>query len=835
MMPFYSARRPCSANLARLVLIASLLMSTLAACDGNNAQPVYPTSTPAADIADAMVTFRLTLPAPLAFGESISLTILDEVTGLAFNTQSTAMQAEDAQHYVVQLPFPVGSVIKYRYHRQGNSLVHEHLSDGRPVRYRLYHVEGPGIVEDSLSRWTDTIYISASGRIAGQIFDSSDGGPIPNLMVTAGGAQALTLADGSYLLEGLPPGTHNLVVYALDGSYTTYQQGALVAPDSTTPATIYLTPASMTAVTFTVSVPSDTPPDAPLRMAGNLLQFGNTFADLSGGVSTLASRMPILSRLPDGRFMISMTLPVGADLRYKYTLGDGLWNAEHDRGGNFQIRQLIVPANPIQIEERVESWHSGGMAPIQFNVQPPENTPPDEALSLQFNLGYGWLEPLPMWPHQNAQGLPTWHFTLLSPFHLSPSLQYRYCREDQCAAAGVANSLSTNPTSPSITFSDTQQVIDEYISAWAWLDTNGPATVPNIEIQDRGASFVAGIAFPPDYHPSWQSRLPTAISDANGLGINWLIFSPTWTFTRQSPPVLEISPNQDIPWPEAVSAILQARGLGLNVGLYPAPRFLEGETAWWASASRDFSWWVSWFECYGRFMIHHAELAAQTEAQALILGGDWVTPALPGGTLDDGTSSNTPQDTEARWRNLIQQVRARFNGQLIWALPYPQGIQNPPPFLDQFDQILVLWSAPLSAQPGASALEMSAEALRLFDQDLKPFQETFARPVILAVAYPSANGGSTGCVPTADGGCLQPGELGQPGFIDTSLSLNLGEQTAAYNAMLMAVNQRPWISGLVSMGYYPPVALQDFSTSVHGKPASGALWYWFPRLLGKIK
>jgi hypothetical protein len=303
---------------------------------------------------------------------------------------------------------------------------------------------------------------------------------------------------------------------------------------------------------------------------------------------------------------------------------------------------------------------------------------------------------------------------------------------------------------------------------------------------------------------------------------------------------LEISPNQDMLWPETVNAMLQARSLGLNVALYPSPRFFVteatgDEATWWMSAARDFPWWVTWFEGYGRFVIHHADLATKTEAQALILGGDWVTPALPGGTLEDGSSPNAPQDTEARWRNLIQQVRARFNGTLIWALPYPQGLHNPPPFLDEFDQILVLWSAPLADQPGASALEMSAEALRLFDQDLKPFRETIARPIILGIAYPSARGGATGCVPSTEGNCLGQEALTQPGWAGANLSADPDDQTAAYNALLMAVNQRDWISGLVSMGYYPPVTLQDLSISVHGKPASGALWYWFPRLLGKIK
>ena len=52
---------------------------------------------------------------------------------------------------------------------------------------------------------------------------------------------------------------------------------------------------------------------------------------------------------------------------------------------------------------------------------------------------------------------------------------------------------------------------------------------------------------------------------------------------------------------------------------------------------------------------------------------------------------------------------------------------------------------------------------------------------------------------------------------------------------LSAINARTWIIGVVSRGFYPPAALQDKSTSVHGKPAADILWYWYPRLLGIVK
>jgi hypothetical protein len=89
-----------------------------------------------------------------------------------------------------------------------------------------------------------------------------------------------------------------------------------------------------------------------------------------------------------------------------------------------------------------------------------------------------------------------------------------------------------------------------------------------------------------------------------------------------------------------------------------------------------------------------------------------------------------------------------------------------------------------------------------------------------------------GCIPSAGGGCLDLNLLAQPNPDIPELVLNMQEQSNAYNATLLALNDRSWISGFISMGYYPPAVLQDKSISIHGKPASGVIWYWSPKFFG---
>ena len=94
-------------------------------------------------------------------------------------------------------------------------------------------------------------------------------------------------------------------------------------------------PAPLVKVTFTVTVPQENVVGVPIRLAGNLYQTGNTFADLVGGISTIASRMPLLTLQSDGRYTLTLSLPAGTDFRYKYTLGDGFWNSEQTSEGSF--------------------------------------------------------------------------------------------------------------------------------------------------------------------------------------------------------------------------------------------------------------------------------------------------------------------------------------------------------------------------------------------------------------------------------------------------------------------------------------------------------------------
>lgn len=776
----------------------------------------------------AQSVFIAQLPEPLANGESLALALLDEVTGLSLNAQMYPMQQINPLTYSATLALPNRAVIKYRYVRLGASQSTEDDASDRSIRYRMFFANGPAEVRDVLSGWSDRPNTVQTGSIQGRILNADTGASIPDILVTAAGQRTFTDSAGRFNLQSVGVGTHNLVAYAVDGTFETFQQGATVAAGLNTAVEVRMKAAPLVRITFAVSAPNDIQ-GAPIRIAGNLIELGNTYADLRGGMSTIAERMPVMTLQPDGRYSASIILPSGAYVQYKYTLGDGFWNAEHDQGGGFRIREFIVPSEDSVVQDAVEAWTAGTSSPILFETSVPSNTPAQDIVSIQFNA-YTWSEPIPMWPRGGNQ----WIFKLYGPINTLGSLHYRYCRAGQCGSADDNSTAGDSSPGRAVETSLVSQHIQDTVAEWAWLQETEPGTLVGTEITPRASGFVAGVELQAAYMPNWEYLNPQTVQGVQALGANWILYTPGWSYAGSDPPVFGIRPEKDPFWLDSTIMISQARAANLNVGIFPAAHFDDSVNAFWNAAPRDPTWWQSWFEQYRAFAVHHADLAAQTGSQALILGGDWLAPALPEGTLPDGSSSGVPADADLRWKAILDEVRQHFSGPVWWGLPLEAGLAtNPPSFLGDVDAIYVLWDAPLSADATASKGDLELEAGSLLDSEIAPLASISSKPIFLGLAYPSVQGVRIGC-PGGSGQCMHWDQLNQPGD-PTAAAVDLSGQADLYEAMLNAINSRAYVAGIVSRGFYPPTLLQDKSASVHGKPAADLLWYWFPRLTGAVR
>jgi hypothetical protein len=777
----------------------------------------------------AQVTFRVTLPATLAPNESLALRVLDEVTGLGFNYTDYPMQARDPLNYYVSLPVPVSSVLKYRYIRVGGPGTPEYNAFNQPLRYRMFYAIGPSEVTDLIAAWPDRPFSAVMGSIQGTAINQETGMPVANLLVTAGGVQSVTDSAGRFNLQGLPVGTHNVVAYAMDGTYNTFQQGATVAQGLTTPVSVAVKAAPLVPVTWMVRVPDNTQDGAPVRIAGNIIQLGNTFADLRGGLNTIAERMPSMNIVSPKVFTYTLNLPVGADIRYKYTLGDGLWNAEHKTTGEFVLRQIIVPQTGLVINDTVETWTAGSSAPINFEVTVPPDTPAGEVIYIQFNP-YGWTEPIPMWFYKDN----IWRFKLYGPLNLN-SIYYRFCRNGQCGVADDVATAGASAAGHQAESALTGADIRDTVTSWAWMNTGGPTKLVGANVIARTGVFMTGIEFQPYFQPDWLAFTGQAMQNIQQLGTNWVILTPSWTYTSANPLVFGTVPGPDPLITDTEIMVTQARIQKLNVALFPQPRFPTSIAEWWRTAPRDATWWQLWFDYYRAFAVNYADMATQSGAQAIILGGDWMQPALPNGTLYDGNPSGVPGDADARWQAVINDVRAHFRGQLLWAVPYTAPNLQTPTFLNTTDGIYLMVSGALSENPTPTKEELATAAAQLLDNSVGPLQSLVGKPVYLAFAYPSASGATKNCLPANSGTCLDWKALSQPSADLPEIAINLQLQADIYEALFAAVNTRPWVSGVVARGYYPPTLLQDKSASVHGKPAQDVLWYWYQRFLGLVR
>jgi len=808
-----------------------LVMVVLAGCSlpgvsGSGIDQGSQTSSSALPRAD--VIFKLTPPAGTTTDSAISLEVIDSITGVAYNTTPHPMSPTNDGRWQVQFSLPVGSLVDYRYVRTSPSSAFETAGDGQQIRYRVALVPGPIEFDDLAASWTDTAYAGQFGRILGKITDSATRSPLSQIRVTAGGLSTFTDGQGHFRLDGLPPGLHTLVASSTDGSYLPNSQGAVLAADSSTPANLSLQPATSVQATFEVTVPADTPQSTPVRLAGNLRQFGDVFSEIPGGLDLTSARMPTLVAVDSTHALLLARLYSGTYLQYKYTLGDGLWNAERDAQGAFRLRELIVPDHDFTVQDSVGSWHGGSRSSIAFQAGVPSDTPSSDQVSIQFNP-FTWFEPLPMWPSGDHQ----WKFVLEGPLDFSGQVGYRYCRNDQCGGADDAETPGAESTGRPLDPSSNPGTIGDQVAGWQWLGESSTASVAGPEITPR-ADYRAGVDFAPDYRPNWTPYLNQSVSDVKSMGANSLTLTPTWVLKSNSPlPIMGFDPAHG-PFDDDLEAwAAEATRQGLAVTVRPTLVTPEGSiSGWWSTANRNSAWWSVWFESYRNFILSYASLAQAVGADSLVLGGPEAAPALPGGLLADGSPSGVPGEAETNWRSLIDDVRSVYSGNIAFEIEDGAQLQAAPTFMDAVDVARVYWHVPLADSHDADQSTMQTVASASLDS-LVGTPALAGMPIELSVEYLSVDGGAAGCAPRPDGSCRDNSEFDSGAIVDPDLKVDLGEQAQAINALLMEANQRPAIQGFFARRYNPVVALQDKSASVHGKPARDVLWYWYQRLTGQ--
>lgn len=758
------------------------------------------------------VQFTVSLPAPLSDGETLTIVILDEVTGLPNNRQAYEMSKVDPLSYTAALSIPMQSVVKYRYEKIGTENMPETNPNGGHVRYRMFYVEGNTEHNDEIFSWEDDKKDFEVGRFEGVVLDQNTGLPIPDILINIGGITRFTDANGLFVFANLPAGTHNTVFYAIDGKYKVHQQGAEIATGKTTPANIKLNPNTAVEITFLVSPPDDAM-GAPVYIAGNLVQFGNTFSDLLGSMSIETSRMPLLEQQADGTLRKTMSLYSGTDLRFKFTLGDGYWNTEQkNEGGNF-TRQLIVPNQNITLELQIESWRSSVFEPISFStfINPGVGYAGERYIQFKIN---DWTEPLRMWPIGNGDYL----YILYSPFEMASPITYRVCLDTACNSPSASQLISQEEqVEPS------DQPLSRSISVDSWLTELTKESYPDIyriPFPYKSQDYKTIIELSPRIRPSESALISIGIEEIKQLNANTVILTAQW-FQNGAEDLLHPEIGKTPFYFELYSYINAVKENGFTVGLYPQMDLLASDGDAFNFSHQNKSWQQSWFDSYRQFVLNYAKLAEITNTEYLFVGDKNLLASLP-----DQNAYNADQ-LEDQWLSLISDIRSEYGGKLVWAANAGAEMDPLPEFIDAFDEIYVSMDSPLSEGNSASFNQIAYGFTRNLDNFLYEVYRSTLKPVTLAFAYPSVDGAVQGCQ-LLNNDCNNDGLFVEEEVSDQTL--NLFEQAEIYNAIFPTAASREWITGISIRGYIPGGTSDDPTSSIAGKPAKDVIQHWFSGL-----
>ncbi|NLN69704.1 MAG: hypothetical protein GX142_02815, partial [Chloroflexi bacterium] len=676
------------------------------------------------------IQFQLNTQNDASGVEKFVLEIIDDFTGLPYNSSFIELMPFSDQVYVTALTVPQGSVIKYRYAKLvQSSLIPEANASGEPIDYRMVYVPGDFIVTDILQCWQgDEVNDRFGGILQGVLLEWDTGLPIPDILVTVGGKRTVTDANGKFLLEDLGQGMHNVVFYAMDGKYRTFQQGANIQTGMITPAEVKLTRMPEVNITFVINQANDAL-GAPVYIAGNIFQLGNTFTVLNGGMTIKPMRMPALSSNEDGRLSITLRLYAETDLRYKFTLGDGYWNSDQYQTGGMRIRQLIVPSEDVTINHTIETWRSPGVEPITFSITIPPKSAPDDLKYIQF-MTDRWTEPIPLWMLGNGQYL----YILFSPLEMKQPINFRFCRMGDCLRVQDIETLSDERQ---VTPSHEAQTISLTLDQWQnWTNYEKNAFVQEAYIPQKLSNFRTIIEFTDEMSPSWQAHFPQALSTLNTTGVDTLIFSPIWKVSSQSPylqPQMGLTPYVS----ELLFLINSAKNRGFSTALHPhlGPFYLLED--WWLSKPHQDVWWNEFFSSYRDFLYNYATLAEISGIETLILGGKSISPAFEGGLLPDGRESDIPTGFDHYWHEILSDIREAYSGEIFWATHVNLESDPLPDFVDEFDGLYISVDSPIGHGDETTFNVIQSGFTDIIDSQIYEAYRAHQLPITVAIAYPS--------------------------------------------------------------------------------------------------
>jgi hypothetical protein len=311
--------------------------------------------------------------------------------------------------------------------------------------------------------------------------------------------------------------------------------------------------------------------------------------------------------------------------------------------------------------------------------------------------------------------------------------------------------------------------------------------------------FQKGIAY-----ASWQydaydtPEASQSILLLKEINVKWVSLVVTWYQETTGSPIIYRDPDLTPDDEGVIQAIEQIHRLGMKVMLKPTVDVKDG--AWRGEIEFESEEdWQAWFSSYRYFINYYAELAARHGVEEFSVGVEL-----------EGTTHR-----EGQWRWIIDNVRARFKGPLVYAANWDE-YQNID-FWDALDYAGI--DAYFELAVGLSPkLEDLLTAWPPWVEELEAFYDRVRKPILFT---------EVGCRSMA-GASARPWDWATSGEVD------LQEQARYYEAAFRTFWDRPWFYGFYWWAWGPKLGGfgdDHAGYSPRSKPAEKILTEWYAKPL----
>ncbi|MDH7494214.1 MAG: hypothetical protein QHH44_10025 [Candidatus Saccharicenans sp.] len=308
--------------------------------------------------------------------------------------------------------------------------------------------------------------------------------------------------------------------------------------------------------------------------------------------------------------------------------------------------------------------------------------------------------------------------------------------------------------------------------------------------------FQKGVAFTGytrDAYVGWQAE--TSLQNLKKTNARWVSLLVTAYQDNINSTVIDYNsaytPNDD----SVRHMINYAHQLGLKVMLKPHVDLLNDPHHWRGQIGLHFNEaaWGQWFSSYRQFILHYAQIAAETGTEQFCVGCEL-----------DATVARA-QD----WRQVIAAIREVFPGTLVYADDQVESKPEAVTFWDALDLIGQDLYPVLTSKTNPSVSDLCYGWKRLLNR-IKELSERWGKPVLITeIGYRSVQGAAQ-----------RPWDWQKEGPVD------LVVQRKCYEAALRMVAGRPYLAGMYWWQWFPDLDIggpNDTSFSPFRKPAEKVL------------